>query len=177
QHDNLLACVQHLFDSDNCLSFDSASERAKTETWLAWEYFHLGKMQGQAMEFYRQKSPFEAVPMKDPVKETESLYRILDGALGEERSYLAGSGAGKFSVADIAVFGWVNVAYHSGINLERFPSIQTWWKRILERPAIQHALERTKIRAKYNTRFLEAMERTPQFREQEESLREGMREA
>ncbi|KAK8176508.1 glutathione S-transferase [Phyllosticta citribraziliensis] len=134
-------------------------------------------MQGNAMEFYRQKSPLEAVSMKDPVKETESLYRVLDRALGEERSYLVGGGGGKFSVADIAVFGWVNVAYHSGINLERFPNIKTWWKRILERPAIQYALERTKIRAKYNTGFLEAMERTPQFREQEESLREGMREA
>lgn len=155
QHDNLLACVQHLFDSDNCLSFDSGPERTNAETWLAWEHFHLGKMQGQDIEFYRHKGPPETFRVSD---QTERLYKVLDGALGDERSYLAGNGAGKFSVADIAVFSWINVAYHSGINLERFPNIEAWWRRIWERPAIQYALARS----------LGALQRVP-LREQEES--------
>ncbi|KAK7551544.1 hypothetical protein BKA81DRAFT_402617 [Phyllosticta paracitricarpa] len=176
KHDNLLACAQHLFDRKNDLSFDSDDpERVKAEMWIAWEHFHLAKMQTQAMEIYRPKGPVP-VPVKDPIEETERLYKVLDGALGEERSYLAGEGTGRYSIADIAVFSWVNVAYHCGIRLNRFPNVEKWWARVLKRPAIKSALETQKIRPKLNAEFLYAMEHVPMFEEQEEARRETLRE-
>lgn len=73
--------------------------------------------------------------------ETERLYGILNHRLAD-RDYVAGPGRGRFSIADISLLGWVNIARFSGIDLrDQFPHVQAWYDRLLARPATRRGLE------------------------------------
>lgn len=52
----------------------------------------------------------------------------------KDNSYLVGN---KYSIADIANYSWVNLAYFSGVDLSKFPNLEKWWKSINDRPAVQ----------------------------------------
>lgn len=72
--------------------------------------------------------------------ESERLYGILNTRLSNGREYLAGEGKGRFSVADIASLGWVNVAQLSGVDLEGsglFPNVVAWLERCLAREGVK----------------------------------------
>ena len=61
---------------------------------------------------------------------------MLDKRL-EGREYVAGPGKGKYSIADISLVGWVNIATFSGLDLKQFPNVSAWYDRITARPATQ----------------------------------------
>lgn len=44
---------------------------------------------------------------------------------------------GKFTIADIACFSWVNWGAWAGIETKPFPEIEKWMNTINERPAVQ----------------------------------------
>ena len=93
-------------------------------------------MQGQANHFYRLAKERIPYPTQRYVGETERLYGILDSHL-KDRDYIVGPGTGKYSIADIANFSWVNVAYFAGVDLSKFPNLEKWWGRISEREAVK----------------------------------------
>lgn len=99
-------------------------------------------MQGQANHFLRAAPEKIAYGIQRYVGETERLYGVLDRRL-EGRDYVAGSGRGRYSVADISLVGWVNVSLFSGIEDlgGKFPHVKAWLDRLLERPAVQRGLE------------------------------------
>jgi glutathione S-transferase len=70
------------------------------------------------------------------VGETERLVGILDNHL-KDTDYLVGN---KYSIADIASFGWVNALRFSGVDIDNFPKLKAWWERILARPAVVRGL-------------------------------------
>jgi glutathione S-transferase len=63
---------------------------------------------------------------------------------GEEaREYLAGSGKGKYSVADIKTWPWVKGWEKTGFtadDMKPFPHLKKWIDRIAERPAVQRGI-------------------------------------
>jgi glutathione S-transferase len=62
---------------------------------------------------------------------------------GSPREYLAGSDAGKYSVADIGTWPWVKGWRHSGFTDEEmapFPHLLKWIDRIAQRPAVQRGI-------------------------------------
>lgn len=61
---------------------------------------------------------------------------MLDRHL-EGREYVVGPGKGKYSIADITLFGWVNFAANASIVTQQFPALHAWWERIEARPAVQ----------------------------------------
>lgn len=82
----------------------------------------------------KEKIPFA---IQRYLGETERLYGVLDTQLSD-RDYVVGPGRGRFSIADIAMLGWVNVSPATTINLEtQFPHILAWLRRCNERPAVQ----------------------------------------
>jgi glutathione S-transferase len=62
---------------------------------------------------------------------------------GQQKDFLAGSGKGTYSVADIGTWAWVKNWPGSGYTaaeMEQFPSLLDWITRIAERPAVQRGI-------------------------------------
>lgn len=69
--------------------------------------------------------------------------RLSGGNTGSPREYLAGNGKGKYSVADIAAWPWINNWRRPGITEEeiaQFPHLLGWIARIAERPAVKRGI-------------------------------------
>lgn len=69
--------------------------------------------------------------------------RLSGKFTGEPRDYLAGNGKGKYSVADIGTWPWVQAYPNIGITEEEvkpFPHLLKWIARIAERPAVQRGI-------------------------------------
>ena len=62
---------------------------------------------------------------------------------GKPREYLAGNGAGKYSVADITTWTWVKnwkFGKFTEEEMSQFPNVLTWIDRIAARPAVQRGI-------------------------------------
>ena len=127
-------------------------------------------MQGQANHFYRFAK--ERIPYSTQryVGETERLYGILNTRLAS-RDYLVGPGRGKYSIADIANFGWVNMAYFSGVDIRKFPNLDGWAKRIEGRSAVQKGLAVPGESKNGNARYAERLLNEDGFKQKEDDLR------
>ena len=91
-------------------------------------------MQGQANHFARFAKERIAYGTQRYVGETERLYGILDAHLAKN-DYVVG---GKYSIADIALVGWVNSSFILSIDLNgQFPNVFRWLQRLFERPAVK----------------------------------------
>lgn len=78
--------------------------------------------------------------MQRYIGESERLYGILEARL-QDRDFIAGEGKGKFSIADISVLGWANIAQFSGIDIPGlFPKVEAWVNRCLARPGVQRGI-------------------------------------
>ena len=58
-----------------------------------------------------------------------------------ERDFVAGSGSGRYSVTDIGLWTMVNAAAVANVELETYPNVYKWWKRISERPAVKRGVQ------------------------------------
>ncbi|ODN69724.1 glutathione S-transferase N-terminal domain-containing protein [Methylobrevis pamukkalensis] len=106
-------------------------ERVEVEKWLMWQMGGFGPMLGQNHHFSQyapEKIPYAIKRYQD---ETHRLYGVLDKQL-EGREFVAGF----YSVADMAIVGWVKPHARQGIDLAEFPNIRAWYDRMLARPAV-----------------------------------------
>jgi glutathione S-transferase len=133
-------------------------------------------MQGQANHFYRIIKDRIPYPTQRYVGESERLYGVLDIQL-KDRDYLVGPGRGKYSIADIASFGWVNISYFSGIDLTQFPNLHRWWKAISERPAVKKGLEIPSKSQVINGAIEKKLETEPEFKAKDDELKKAGAEA
>jgi glutathione S-transferase len=67
----------------------------------------------------------------------QEVLGLLDEHLGA-RSFVVGEG---YSIADIALYGYTHVAADAGYELERFPAVQAWLRRVEEQPGFANDLE------------------------------------
>lgn len=80
--------------------------------------------------------------------ETLRVYGVLEIHLsgkytGAPREYLAGSGKGRYSVADMKTWPWVKGWERTGFTkeeMDQFPHLLKWIDRIAERPAVQRGI-------------------------------------
>ncbi len=110
--------------------------RFLVDQWLFWQMGGLGPMAGQAHHFrqYAPKYANEDNPyaIKRYTDEVNRLYGVMNTRL-KEAEYLADS----YSIADMACWGWVLPHSMQGQDLDEFPHLQTWFKKISDRPAVQ----------------------------------------
>ncbi|KAI0120507.1 glutathione S-transferase [Hypoxylon sp. NC0597] len=168
----ILGYLTRHYDPEHKFSFPvDSDDYSVAEQWMAWQHGGVGPMQGQANHFFRfakEKIPYA---IQRYVGETERLYGVLDKRLSD-RDYIAGPGRGKYSIADINLFGWCNVAVFSGIDLDMFPNVQKWLERINERPAVKKGLAVPSESQLTNGAVLKARREDPEKkREAEEQLR------
>ncbi|GAB7350116.1 hypothetical protein MBLNU459_g0781t1 [Dothideomycetes sp. NU459] len=164
----ILSYLTRNYDPEHRFSFTSDPQLSHQEQWIAWQHGGLGPMQGQANHFYRLAKERIPYPTQRYVGETERLYGVLDNQL-KENDYLVGN---KYSIADIANFSWVNVAYFAGVDLDKFPNLKKWWERINARPAVQKGTAVPSESQLVNVKYQERLKTEPDFKKKEDELKE-----
>jgi glutathione S-transferase len=126
------AILQYLGRKTGKLYPSRERERVEVDQWLFWQMSGLGPMAGQAHHFrqYAQKKvPYAIERYTD---EVHRLYGVMNKRL-KDRDFLAG----RYSIADIACWGWVLPHKNQGQDLNDFPNLKAWFERIGSRPAVK----------------------------------------
>ncbi|WP_149086532.1 glutathione binding-like protein [Pseudomonas prosekii] len=108
-------------------------ERQKVQEWLFWQVGHITPYLSQ-LQVFKEKAP-QPIPFALDLLNAEAtrLYRVLETRLSE-----APFVAGEYSIADMAIFPWIQ-PLRQGQDLADFPHIHAWRERLKARPAIQRA--------------------------------------
>jgi GSH-dependent disulfide-bond oxidoreductase len=128
------AILIYLAEKTGKLLPGSGPARSRTLEWLMFQMGGVGPMMGQLGHFMLaapEKIPYAIERYK---KETERIYRVLDGRLAEAE-YLAGD----YSIADIATYPWVSSPERVELSLEAYPNVGRWVSAIRARPAVTRA--------------------------------------
>ena len=119
--------------------FYPKEERARVavDEWVFWQMGGLGPMAGQANHFrmyapavMKKKIPYAIDRYTD---EVNRLFGVMNKRLAKNK-YLAGA---KYTIADMACWGWVLPAERMGQNLDDFKHLKRWFTELSERPAVQ----------------------------------------
>ncbi|MCU5772786.1 GSH-dependent disulfide bond oxidoreductase [Erwiniaceae bacterium BAC15a-03b] len=127
-----------LYLAEKSGKFLSAELRERTATlqWLFWQMGGFGPMLGQNHHF----NHFAPQPVPYAIErfqvETQRLYGVLNSQL-EKKPWIAGE---HYSIADMAIWPWVNSHERQRINLADYTAVRNWFERIRIRPATQRAL-------------------------------------
>jgi glutathione S-transferase len=62
---------------------------------------------------------------------------LLDRHL-EHADFFAG---GRYTIADVALFGYLHVAHEAGLPMHEFPALEAWLARVTEQPGYMNDLE------------------------------------
>ena len=128
------AILNYLADSaGQFLPAAGTAERQNVQEWLFWQVGHITPYLSQ-LQVFKEKAP-QPIPFAlDQLNaEATRLYRVLEQRLAEV-PYVAGD----YSVADMAIFPWIQ-PLRQGQELADYPHIQAWRLRIKARPAVQRA--------------------------------------
>ena len=117
--------------------FYPADERGRVEVdqWLFWQMGGIGPMAGQLNHFKhyaRETLPYAIKRYED---EVNRLYGVMNTRLGEHEFL-----AGRYSIADMACVGWVNLWKRQGQIIDDFPHLKRWLETVKARPAVQKGM-------------------------------------
>jgi len=110
--------------------------RVAVEEWLTWQVANVGPVFGHNNHFRRyapEKVPYAIRRFGD---EVHRLYGVLNKRLAG-RDFVAS----EYSIADMALVGWVKQFENQGNKIDEFPDVKTWIDRMLARPAVDRALQ------------------------------------
>ncbi|KAK8206641.1 Glutathione S-transferase 2 [Zalaria obscura] len=135
---SILLYLCQKYDTDHSLSFEYDSDDYwEMVNWIIWMQSGIGPMQGQANHFYRYAPTKIDYAIQRYQTETKRLYEVLNDRLKEQEGkgeglWLVG---GKYTIADLACFSWVNWAEWAGVETKPFTEVVKWMDTINERPA------------------------------------------
>ena len=117
--------------------FYPADERGRVEVdqWLFWQMGGLGPMAGQLNHFKHYAVETLSYAIKRYEDEVNRLYGVMNTRL-KDREFLAG----KYSIADMACVGWVNLWKRQDQNIDDFPHVKRWLETVKARPAVQRGM-------------------------------------
>ena len=137
------AILIYLAEKAGMLLPTDPAKRIEVLQWLMFQMGGVGPMFGQFGHFYK----FAADKVSDPypteryLAETRRLLGVLDKQLSD-REFVAG----EYSIADIAIFPWLNVLstfYEAGevTGFESYSNVRAYLDRCLARPAAQRGMK------------------------------------
>jgi GST-like protein len=68
---------------------------------------------------------------------SHGMLRVLDAHLRGREFFVAD----RYSVADIAIYGYVHVAHEAGVGMEEHPEVARWLERVAAQPGYMNDLE------------------------------------
>jgi GST-like protein len=129
------AILQYLGRKTGKFYPDNERGRVEVDQWLFWQMGGLGPMAGQLNHFKhyaRETLPYAIKRYED---EVNRLYGVMDKRLAD-RDFLAG----KYSIADMACVGWVNLWERQGQDINQFPNLKRWLAAVKARPAVARGM-------------------------------------
>lgn len=115
---------------------EDTAGRAQVMQWLMWQMGGFGPMLGQAHHFLKYNAGVSDYAEKRFGGEAARLYGVLDKQLAGHDFV-----AGDYSIADMAIWPWVSRYEWQQIDLSAFPNVQQWYRRLLEREAVQRGYQ------------------------------------
>ena len=124
------AILLHLAEGTEFLPEDPL-ERAHVYRWMMYEQARLFAIVG-ALRF------FVSTGRLDPESpQAQQQLRFSNAAMVQAERHLASNDffvAGRYTVADIALYGYLQVAHEAGVDMGAFPNIAAWLARVREQP-------------------------------------------
>lgn len=107
--------------------------RIRALEWLMWQVGGFGPMPGQVHHFIALTDESDRRYGLDRfMTETRRLYGVMDAHLALHEHF-----ADEFSIADIAILGWVWRHPRHQVNLADHPHVKRWYEAVMARPAVQ----------------------------------------
>lgn len=129
------AILIHFAEAGNKLLPVDKEDRSATLSWLMIALTGLGPHSASA-HYWSDLAIEKSTPALDyHVNFTARVYSLLDERLAE-REYLAGN----YSIADIAAYPWINVSEWTTLNIEDYPNLARWYRKISSRPAVKRGM-------------------------------------
>lgn len=129
------AILQYLAEKSGKFMPRETRRRFTVLQWLNFQVASVGPMFGQCghfMGYAPRKIPYA---IKRYQNETLRLYGVMDRRLNDEEFL-----AGKYSIADIATWPWVQVRWLHHVDLDQFPNVKRWNACIAKRPAVKRGV-------------------------------------
>ncbi|MEQ4574672.1 MAG: glutathione S-transferase C-terminal domain-containing protein [Gammaproteobacteria bacterium] len=129
------AILLYLADKTGRFSGASVREKVAVNQWLMWQMGGLGPMTGQYGHFNvyaPEKIPYAIERYTNEVKR---LLGVLDRQL-QKHAFVAGR---DYSIADMAIYPWINPYDGAPLDMAAYPNVQRWRDGIAARPATQRA--------------------------------------
>ncbi|MEL7369954.1 MAG: glutathione S-transferase N-terminal domain-containing protein [Myxococcota bacterium] len=102
--------------------------------WLMYQMTTVGPMLGEANHFRRSVPEPMPYVLERYLHEARQIFELINRRLSEHEFI-----AGDYSIADIALYPWLNVPAWFGLHKTDFPHIGRWGRAIGNRPAVQTA--------------------------------------
>lgn len=137
------AILLYLAEKTGRLLPSGPADRWEAICWTVWQVANQGPGLGQAGHFTTYAPNAGVVDdyaQRRFAAEAQRVYQVLQDRLAD-REYLAGTGAGEFSIADLACFPWTRLGKGHGIALSDYPAVAAWSERISARPSARAKVE------------------------------------
>ncbi|RCK59559.1 Glutathione S-transferase-like protein tpcF [Candida viswanathii] len=139
------AILQYLadqYDTDHKYSYpQGTAEYYKTLEYLIFQVAENGPIQGQLNHFKLyapEKVPYGITRYENDTKRIYGVYEdILSRNSANGNKYLVGD---RYTVADIALFGWANSLFKVDIDINQWPLLGKWFSAIKELPGVEKGL-------------------------------------
>ena len=126
-----VAILMYLAEKSGRLMPQDARGRYEVTKWAIFQAASIGPMFGQMAYFHDYAEPKMPAALDRYENEVRRLYGVLERRLGESE-YLAGD----YSIADIAVWPWIQPARQEQ-RFEDYPNLKRWYDAIAARPAVK----------------------------------------
>jgi glutathione S-transferase len=113
---------------------DDPFERAQVYRWLFFEQSAVYPTVG-GLRFLVGTGRMK--PEDTPKGPSVQALKLLEVHLGEN-DFLVG---GRYTLADLALYGYVHCGHEGGLDMDRFPAVQAWLQRVTEQPGYMNDLE------------------------------------
>jgi glutathione S-transferase len=106
-------------------------ERAQVHRWMMWEQARLFAIVG-ALRFFLASGRLDPVSReaRQQLRFSTAIVGLAEGHLETNRFFVAD----RYTVADIALYGYLHVAHEAGVDMEAFPNVVAWLERVREQP-------------------------------------------